>query len=405
MRLIVRPMPGFKSVATSVHVSVGSRDEEADEWGLSHFVEHMLFKGTTKRSAEDIAKILSSLGVEYNAYTSNVATCYHTKGLLTNVDDCCDVLSDMFFNLKFSDEEFKRECGVIVQEIIMHDDNPRHALSDLTSGTYFADTAFGHPIAGTVKSVKSFRPADIHNYIKKHYTAPNTIISFTGDITIAQAEAMVQKYFLPHFKGTKAKPNIRPIASNPIAPIATVAKRKKKIEQHNAAMLFPAVQLDHADRFALTYVCEILSIGMSSRLFTAVREKLGLVYSISGGVRVNDLGGYLYVWFSCTPKNTGVVFDTIRSEITRLVSDGVTDEEMQKVKNIKRSSKMFASEDVEQISYKNATQLSTLGKIETDAEYLKNLEAVTPKQVNEVAKKYLDLDKATICVVGPNIKI
>ena len=192
--MIVRHMPNFKSVATSVHVSVGSRDEEKNEWGLSHFVEHMLFKGTKTRSAEQIAQTLSSLGVQYNAYTSNTATCYHTKGLITNLDDCCDILSDMYFNLQFTNEDFKREAEVIVQEITMHDDNPRHVLYDLCSETFFDGTAYAHPIAGTIKSVRSFKPKSVHDYIAKHYTAPNTIISFAGDISAQQAEMMVKKY-------------------------------------------------------------------------------------------------------------------------------------------------------------------------------------------------------------------
>jgi len=403
LRMIVRPMPSFKSVATSVHVSVGSRDEKANEFGLSHFVEHMLFKGTEKRTAEQIAQTLSNLGVEYNAYTSDVATCYHTKGLITNLDDCCDVLSDMYFNLKFSTEDFKREAEVIIQEIIMHDDNPRHALSDLCSETFFAKTAYGHPIAGTIKSVRGFKPADIHNYIKKHYIAPNTIVSFAGDITLQQAEIMVKKYFLSRFKD-KAKPKAVSTGGN-IVPASIVAKRKKKIAQHNVAILFPAVNNMHPDKYVLTHINEILSSGMSSRLFASVRDKLGLVYSISGGVRTTDIGGYYYIWFSCTPKNTDLVLKTISAEIDRIKRDGVLDEEIQKVKNIKRSDRLFEVEDVERTNQRNVTQLANMGEIETAEQYLAKLERVTREQIHVATNKYLDSDKATICIVGPNIKL
>jgi len=403
LRMIVRPMPNFKSVATSVHVGVGSRNEEKHEWGLSHFTEHMLFKGTTTRTAEQIAQTLSSLGVQYNAYTSNTATCYHTKGLLTNLDDCCDVLSDMYFNLKFTDEDFKRETGVILQEISMYEDQPRHVLHALCSETFFAGTTYAHPILGTAKSVKSFKPSHVHGFIKKHYTASNTIISFAGDITATQAEAMVKKYWLSKFKD-KAKPNLPVKTDKTLNPPSGIAKRKKKIAQHNAAVLFPVPNFFHGDKYALTFIDGIFSDDMSSRLFTSVREKLGLVYAISGGFDVTDIGGFYYIWFSCTPDKTQTVLKTINSEIANLKANGVTEDEVQKVKNVLRARRLFKAENVERTNQRNVTQLSTHGEIETDAQYLSKIDKIKAGDVMAMANKYLDMDKAIICVVGKPFK-
>ena len=404
MRMIVRPMPGFKSVATSMHIGVGSCNEKPDEHGLAHFVEHMLFKGTERRTAEQIATELSNLGVHYNAYTSNVATCYHTKGLLTNLDDCCDVLSDMFFNLKFADDEFKREAEVIVQEIIMHDDNPRHVLGDLCSEAFFHGTAFEHPIAGTVKSVRSFKPEDIHNFIKKHYTAPNMIISFSGDVTVEQCERVVKKYWLDKFK-EKGKARIKGDTGSNIVPKANLAKRKKKIAQHNVAVLFPTVNHWHEDKYKLTFVDGVLSNDMSSRLFASVREKLGLVYSISGGNDLNEIGGFYYIWFSCTPQNTNLVLKTIEDEIAKIKTEGVTEAEVQKVKNVQRANALFTSENVERLNQRSVTQLAELGEIIPAEIFLERIEKITPADVQEATRKYLDMSKAIICVVGDKIKI
>lgn len=404
LRIIVRPMPSFKSVATSVHVGVGSRNETATQHGLSHFVEHMLFKGTERRTAEQIAAELSNLGVQYNAYTSNTATCYHTKGLANNLDTCCDILADMFFNLKFADDEFKREAEVIVQEISMRDDHPRHALHNLCAEVFFRGTDYEHSIAGTAKDVRGFKPADIHDYIKTHYTAPNTIISFAGDVTMARAEAMVEKYFLPNFKGT-AKPNVPTKTDAVLKPSASIGRRKKHIAQHNVAVLFPAVNFFDADRYKLVFVDGILSQDMSSRLFASVRERLGLVYSISGGLDLTDIGGYYYITFACTPENTATVLKTIKTEIARMKADGVTAEEVAKVKNVKRADRLFESEDVEQINQRNVTQLCELGFIETAEEYLKEIDKITEADVAKAANKYLDMDGATICIVGDKIKI
>ena len=399
LRMIVRPMPSFKSVATSVHIGTGSRNEEENEFGLSHFVEHMLFKGTPTRSAEQIAKTLSNLGVDYNAYTSYTATCFHTKGLITNLDECCDVLSDMYFNLKFKDDEFHREAEVIVQEIVMHDDNPRSALGDLAANTFFNGTDYGHPIAGSVKSVRAFKPEDIYAYVKKHYTPQNTIISFSGDITVEKAEAMVKKYWLSKYKD-KREPNIKPLTGENLLPKKTEAKLNKKINQHNVAVLFPTVNFLNDDRYVLAFVKGIMSSGMSSRLFISVRERLGLVYTIGGGLHLTDIGGYYFVQFSCTPKNTNKVLKTVAAEIERIKREGVTEEEVQKVKNIKRASRLFESEDVEASNQRNVSQLSDLGFIETAEDYLSHIDKITVSDVNAAVKKYLNLDKAIICVVG-----
>jgi len=403
LRMIVRTMPNFKSVATSVFVGVGSCDEEKDEQGLSHFVEHMMFKGTETREGEDIAQTLSSLGVEYNAYTSTNATCYHTRGLITNLDTCCDILSDMYFNMKFEDDEFYREAEVIIQEIAMRDDHPRSALSELCALTFFDGTPYGHSIAGTIKDVRSFKPADIYKYVKKHYTAPNTIIAFAGDISLAQAELMLKKYFLSKFKG-KGKPILRVLEDKILFPKSQFVKRKKSIEQQNVAILFPACNSSNNDKYIFTYINEIISADMSSRLFLSVRDKMGLVYSISGGLHLTPIGGYYYIWFSCTPKNTEKVLKIIAEEIVRFKKEGATALEMQKVRNLKQSDRLFESENVEQINQRNVTWLSEFNNIETIEQYLAKVNKITENDVLTAAKKYLNYDNVIVAAVGPAIK-
>lgn len=405
LRLIVRHMPNFKSVAASIHVSVGSCDELENEHGLSHLVEHMLFKGTPTRTSEQIAQTLSEQGVDYNAYTSQTATCYHTRGLATNLDICCDILSDMFFNLRFKEADFTREVEVVVQEIAMHDDNPRSALSELASETFFANTPYGHGIAGTTESVRSFKAEDIYAYIKKHYTAPKTIIGFAGDITLERAEEMLNKYFHPKFK-TTALPLERILDENrKCIPARQLAKRHKDIEQQNVALLFPVMNCAHSDRYVMTFIHEIFSSDMSSRLFNSVRDKLGLVYGIRGGLTLTDIGGHYYIWFSCTPKNTKKVVETIVSEIARLKSEGVTDAEMNKVRNIKRTDRLFEAENVERTNQRNVTLLSQYNRIESVEEYLEKIDAVTPDEVLRAANQYLNYDNAVVAIVGKEIKL
>jgi predicted Zn-dependent peptidase len=183
-----------------------------------------------------------------------------------------------------------------------------------------------------------------------------------------------------------------------------VGKRKKKIAQHNVAVMFPTVNIFNDDKYALQFIDGIMTYGMSSRLFTSVRERLGLVYSIKGGLELCDIGGFYYISFSCTPNNTQKVLATIKSEVERLLSDGVTEEEVQKVKNIKRAHRLFEAEDVEETNQRNVEQLSELGKIETTEQYLAKIDKIKPADVLAAARKYLDIQNASICVVGGKIK-
>ncbi|MCL2570647.1 MAG: insulinase family protein [Firmicutes bacterium] len=405
LRLIVRNMPNFKSVSTNVYIAVGSRDELENEHGLSHFVEHMLFKGTKTRSAEDISSTLDGLGVDINAYTSNDATCYYTRGIINNVEDCVDILSDMYFNNQFSDEDFYKEAEVIVQEIHMCDDDPRRAMFNLAQSSFFVGTPLGHDIAGTVEQIKGYKPQDVLNFTKKHYIAEKTIVSFAGDITLDKAEKLVEKYFLPNYK-TKAKPRIKnPDANQVFLPKQNFATKIKDVEQHNIAIFLPTNNNVHDDRYVWAYICEIIGGGMSSRLFLSVREKLGLVYNIGSGANLFDIGGYMYIWFSCTPDNTKKVLATIKTELERFKKDGATDEELTKVRNQRMSSELFLAESVSSLNRRNVSSLAEFNKIRTTEEYLEAINRVTNDDIKRVANKFVNFDNATVAGVGKSFKI
>jgi len=401
LRLIVRKMPNFRSVSTNVYVCVGSRDENESEHGLSHFVEHMIFKGTTTRSAEDISSTFDGLGVDINAYTSNDATCYYTRGLNSNVETCVEILSDMYFNNKFSDSDFKKEAEVIVQEIKMRDDEPRTAMFDLARDTFYKGTDLGHDIGGTVEQIRSYKPADIKNYIAKHYVAPKTIVSFAGDITIEQAESLLEKYFHPNFKG-EAAPRVKETPTNLIhmPKEQSFVTLVKDTEQHNVAIMIPTTNNVHADRYVWSYIYGIISDGMSSRLFTSVREKLGLVYTISGGVSLTDIGGYYYIWFSCTPDNTNKVLKTVASEIKRFCKDGPTDKEIEKVRNERMANELYGEESVQGTNGKNVGSLAEYNRIKSAEEYLGLINAVTKDDIMRVAREFLKYDNAVVACVG-----
>lgn len=399
LRLVVEPMPGFQSVAFSMMVFVGSGDELPGEYGLSHFCEHMLFKGTNRRTGQQIIDELSQLGVQYNAWTSEAATCYHTKGVAANLPQCMDILADMYFNLKFTPADFDKEGNVIVQEIAMHQDIPQSVLYDVANAAFFKGTKYEHPVIGFVKDIKRYQPDDIYRYIKKHYTAPNTIIALAGDITLAKAESLVKQYFLKNFPKTKATPKQRENKQT-ISPVPVSVKKKKDTEQQHVALVFPVCNQFADDRYALKLLSFIFGGDMSSRLFINVREKAGLVYSISIALDFADIGGSLTIEFSCTPKNTKKVIATVNREIDTLLADGVTDAELAKVKNAVRINALFSSENTVRVNDQNADKLREYGAIETIAAYLQKVDALTVADLNAVARKYLDKAKMSTIIVG-----
>jgi predicted Zn-dependent peptidase len=286
-----------------------------------------------------------------------------------------------------------------VQEIAMHGDNPRSVLLELGNSTFFADTKYEHPISGTSKQVKSYQPTDIYNYIKKHYLPQKTIVAFAGDITVAEAQRLVNKYFIPNFSG-KAEPVMIDKTDSAIIPTAKTVKKKKDIEQQNVLLIFPACNKFDNNKYVLSVFSSIFSGDMSSRLFVNVRERAGLVYTIFGGTEFTDIGGYYFIYFSCTPENTNIVIDTVKCEIEKLLESGVTANELQKVKNIKRTERLFDSENSESVNSGNQYELAEYGVIKTTEEYLKIIDDISVEMVNGVANKYLDIAKMTVAIVG-----
>ncbi len=399
LRLAVTPMKDFKSVAFSMLVMVGSGDETKTEEGLSHFCEHMLFKGTTKRTGQQVIDEFANLGVQYNAWTSESATCYHTKAVASNLEACIDLFADMYFNLKFTEDDFDKEGDVIVQEIAMHEDHPVSVMYDRMNSLFYQGTKYEHPVAGFAKAIKTYRPADIYNYVKKHYIAPNTILAFTGDITMVRAEELVAKYYLPFMSKEPAEPKQR---ENVLAvrPSPALLPVKKDTEQQHVIMSIPVCNQYSDDRYALTILGMLFGGDMSSRLFISVREKLGLVYSISTDIELCDIGGRFGIVFSCTPKNTQKVMSVIQQEIDQILCDGVTETELVKYRNQWHLQRLFDSEVTTRVNSRLAEQLAARNYVISYEDELKIIDELTVSDINAVAKKYLSKDKFLTVIVG-----
>ena len=399
LRLVVTPMANYKSVAFSISVMVGSGDETKDEQGLSHFCEHMLFKGTTNRTGQQIIDEFSRLGIINNAWTSECETRYHAKTVAENLEACVDIMSDMYLNTKFEVGDFHKEGDVIVQEIAMHEDNPGSVMYDRMNEVFYRGTKYEHPVAGYAAAIKQYQPDDIYNYLEKHYIAPKTVIAFAGDVTVERAEELVSKYFLRYLPKTAAEPMKRQNVA-PVQPASSSLQVKKDTEQQHVVLALPVCNQYSDERYALRLFSLLYGGDMSSRLFINVREKLGLVYSIHCGLEFSDIGGNLMVVFSCTPQNTQKVIDVIYKEIDDLRRNGIQEEELAKARNYYHVQRLFQSEVTTSVNNHVADVLLDYDRVITTEEELIKVDAVTVEEINALIKKYLSKERIITVVVG-----
>ncbi|MBI5559735.1 MAG: insulinase family protein [Deltaproteobacteria bacterium] len=290
VKVIAEEMPECQSSTVGVWVKNGSRDEEAKERGISHFIEHLLFKGTRKRTALDIAKDIESVGGILNAFTSREYTCFYAKVLNKDVPLAMDILSDIFLNSVFDPVELEKERMVVLQEIKMVDDTPDDLIHDLFAAYMWHGHPLGTPVLGSKKTVGSFMKGDVLDYFGRHYHAGNVFISIAGGIKAKNVVKLLEKAL----KGAKGKGGGNP--STPPRPESGVRLVRKKLEQVHLCIGVPAPAQSHEDRYKLYILNNILGGGMSSRLFQEIREKRGLAYSVYSYLNLMKDAGALVVY-------------------------------------------------------------------------------------------------------------
>ena len=277
LQVLTESMPHMRSVAMGAWINSGSRDEPAEENGLSHFVEHMVFKGTTSRSAQDIAREVDSIGGNLDAFTGKETVCFNIKVLDENTAPALDVLSDLVLHPKFSTADLEREQGVILEEIKMDEDNPDYLVHETFTQNFWRNHPLGRPILGTVKTVSSFDQATVFSHHRRRFTPRDMVFSAAGHLEHDRIVAMIADKFgsLEPGPDTARDAQTRPTTTPHIT-----LKKKRSLEQVQMCLGMPAPPVDSPDRFALYMLNSMLGGGMSSRLFESIRENEGLAYSI-----------------------------------------------------------------------------------------------------------------------------
>ena len=401
LRVITEALPSVRSAALGIWAAVGSRDEGPEHAGATHYLEHLLFKGTARRTALDISAAMDAVGGELNAFTAKEYTCYYARVLDEDLPLAIDVLSDMVTGSLIEPKDVEAERGVILEEIAMNEDDPSDLVHEAFSEQLFGDTPLGRPILGTVNSINAISRDRIAEHYQARYTPDSLVVAAAGNLDHDRVVELVRASFGPVLAGDDGPSPPRlsgPDAGTPIGTGVRVLSRPH--EQAN--LVLGCAGLARADdrRFALGVLNAALGGGMSSRLFQEVREKRGLAYSVYSFSSQHADCGQWGIYAGCLPAKTEEVLAICQDEIAKVIDSGLTDEELARGKGQLRGSIVLGLEDP-------SSRMSRLGKselvyprLEPVDEILSAIEAVTHDQVHAVAASVLAQPKA-LAIVGP----
>jgi predicted Zn-dependent peptidase len=399
LRVITIPMPSFESATAMVMVGAGSRYETTRNNGISHFLEHMAFKGTAKRpTAQDIATLIDGIGGEFNAFTSKEVTGYFVKSSKNHIDLCLDVLSDMLQNSKLDSKEIEKERGVILEEINLYEDTPARKIGDVYEQLLYGDTPMGWDIAGRKEVIKAISRQDFVDYMGSLYSADNITVVVAGGIDTAKAEEMVEK----HFGQMKSFDTLRykKLVENQVKPSLFI--RQKNTEQVHIAVGFRTVSILNEERHVLSVLAAILGGGMSSRLFSEVREKRGLAYYVRTGSEHYQDGGNMVSTAGVDPKRVDEGIEVIVNEYSKFARGkaNITQKELDKAKEYLKGHFVLELEDSRSVAafYAQAELLEK--RIETPDELIAKTNKVSLNQVQQAAEKYFRENTLNLAIIG-----
>jgi predicted Zn-dependent peptidase len=401
LRVITEFLPAVRSVALGIWVGVGSRDEDRTHAGATHYLEHLLFKGTSKRSALEISSEMDAVGGEMNAFTAKEYTCYYARVLDADLPLAVDVLSDMVTSSLITPKDVDAERNVVLEEIAMNEDDPSDTVHEAFTAKLFGDTPLGRPILGTVDSINGITRDQIFEHYQARYTPEHLVVAAAGNLDHDVVVELVRQSFGPALDQA-AEPAAPRLTGGHVAGAAGVGTElvSRSIEQANLVLGCEALARTDERRFALGVLNAAFGGGMSSRLFQEVREKRGLAYSVYSFAGQHADTGMWGIYVGCLPSKADDVLAICAEEITRLVEGGLTDAELARGKGQVRGSIVLGLEDP-------SSRMSRLGKselvyprLEPVDEVIAAIDAVTHDDIRAIAAEILTRPKA-LAVVGP----
>ena len=394
LRLVVKKMDGFMSVAMGILVGTGAYVETDKEDGISHFIEHMQFKGTHKRNAFEISDAFDRLGAQVNAFTGKDITCYYSKCISEHTADCFELLADLFLHSVYPEEEMEREKGVVCEEISMNEDTPEDLCLDLLANAFYGNENYGRNILGTAKNVRGFTLDDVQKYKRARYCPENIVISFAGGVDMTTAESLVETYFGALEKGSfeDRKPKI-------IKQHLSLVKNKP-IEQMHIAIAYPSVPRGDSREDMVSAINGIFGGSMSARLFQEVREKRGLAYSVYSYISSFPEAATQNVYAGVNPAKASEAYQAIKDVVSALKKDGITKDEFLRSREQMKAGMFFSNESSNAQMLLYGKYMLYFNKIFDFEDKLNRINAMTYDEAQEVLSVMFNEKEKAIAVVG-----
>lgn len=392
VRILHEYIPYVRSVSLGIWVGTGSRYEDARMSGASHFIEHMLFKGTETRSAAELAGIMDAIGGQTNAFTTKECTCFHGRVLDTHLPQLTDVLSDMFFHSKFDENDIQNERGVILEEIDMYEDTPEDLSAERLSSAVFKGCSLARPILGAKSTLGKMTGDSLRRYMAVHYRPDSVVVAVSGSYKPEDISRLCDIFSAMNRGGQN---DFRGAAYTPAFTV-----RRKSLEQNHLSIAFPGVSVTDNRRFTLQLLSDILGGGMSSRLFQTVREKRGLCYTIyTYGSSYIDTGLFsIYTALSRETEREAIAM--IVGEIRKLKTDGVTQEELIRAREQVKANVLMGLESTSTRMNRLGRNELYFGTVPEPDEIIARYDAVTAEDIQKLAEYCLDFGQLSFSAVG-----
>jgi predicted Zn-dependent peptidase len=397
LRVVLEKIPTCRSVSFGIWVKTGSRFEDEDNNGISHFIEHMLFKGTEKYSAKAIAEEFDAIGGNVNAFTSKEYTCYYAKVLDQHLPIALDILSDMYFNSLLKAEDLMKEKNVILEEISMYEDTPDDLVHDLIAKAAYNHHPLGYSILGKESNLIAMQPDDLRTYMQEHYHIGNTVISLAGNIDDSVMD-LIEHYF-GGFTNHKEE-------ASTLAPqfLGQQIFRKKKTEQNHICLSLPGCSLQDKQLFAMILLNNVIGGGMSSRLFQEIREERGLAYSIYSYHAAHADSGMFTIYAGTAPKQTEEVLDVTMNVLQDIIDKSMSESELSKGKEQLKGSLILSLESTSSRMNRMGKNELMLGKHYSLDEIISRIEAVQMSDIRQLTKRIFS-EPFALAMVGQSDKI
>jgi len=399
VRFVAEKIEGVRSTAVGIWVRAGSVTETEETSGISHFIEHMLFKGTERRTYLDIAAEMDRVGGQLNAFTAKEMTCYYARVIDEQQLTAIDLLSDMFVNSQFADGEMAKEKNVICEEISMSHDDCEDVAHEKLSEMHFKGSQLERPILGTEENVQGFTAEDIRKYMRERYAAEDVVVVAVGNVDV---EGMIAK--IEDELGCLPKKGIARAALSEYTMGGEFTLVRKDVEQVHVGLGFPGYVFEDPDKYAFSVVSSILGGGMSSRLFQKIREERGMAYSVYCYPSVYREAGMLSLYAGTSPKNAVEAEKLMIEEVERMLHEGITETELTDTKEQLRGNFILAQENMSAKMNTLGKNLLLTGKIMTETDVLDRLKNVTMDDIHEVIERVFVMDKMSRVRVGAEVQ-